>query len=93
MALDLAFDDCRVQTTNVGISSSTVFQYRVDNFCIQVKLKTTFQPRRDRRNYMFLTREGGRPRSLIEAEAKELKLGKGSKVVRTGDRLGGGVGG
>ena len=42
---------------------------------------------------MFLTREGGRPRSLIEAEAKELKLGKGSKVVRTGDRLGGGVGG
>ena len=93
MALDLTFDDGRVHTTNVGISLPTVSQYMVDFICINVQIKTTFGPRRDRWDKIFLTNKGRRPQSLIQAALKEQRLTEGSKVVRTRHWLGGGVGG
>ena len=95
MALDRTFNDGRVQTANVGISSCTVEKYNM-RFNVHIQHKTNFifptlETRRDSRD--GVSDQRGRPQSLTQAAPNELQLGKGGKVVRAGHRLGGGVGG
>ena len=81
MALDQTFDDGRVESANVGISSSTVPENIIDGLMFIFTSKRTLHFRRWRLDEtattVVLSSEGGRPQSFTQAAPNELKLGKG----------------
>ena len=81
MALDRPYDDGRVQTANVGISSCTMSENIIDDLCSnssqnELYISDIGDYTRQQRT-VVLSSEGGRPQSFTQAAPNELKLGKG----------------
>ena len=98
MALDRPFDDGRVQTANVAVRASTVSANIADHLIFMFTAKRTLcfrQFRLDETAETDVSDQRGRRKTaeLHTSGAKRAATGRGGKVVRAGQRLGGGVGG
>ena len=97
MCIRDSFDDGRVQTANVAVRASTVSANIVDHliFMFTAKRSLCFRQFLEETAETDVSDQRGRRKTaeLHTSGAKRAATGRGGKVVRAGQRLGGGVGG